>query len=238
MGLISCQNVKEPDFTLIHVLVDVTDPQLNRPEFASENLEGLLELMQLDKNTGGYSGGEIKLSYINDVSDSKSKTIRLKKGKPGLMGENPLTRKDEVDKFINSLEKELTSFVASAEWGKPSSKIYQKVTRECIKMKRANADKKILIIFSDLLENSNLFSFYSNNWKEEITGMTQNIEQTAETLSGKVQALPDLSEFVIYIVANRNAQTDEKINVSEAFWTALFEFWGAKVYINAELQIQ
>ena len=95
---ISCTEEKTQT-TNICVLIDVTDERFKDENFISENIPKYLTLMGLDKNTGGYSGGEIKLSLINEVSDSKSKTIKIQAGKTGLMGENPLNRKDEVDRF-------------------------------------------------------------------------------------------------------------------------------------------
>ena len=56
--------------TQICVLIDITDERFKDDDFVSENLPKFLILMKLDKNTGGYSGGEIKLSLINEVSDS------------------------------------------------------------------------------------------------------------------------------------------------------------------------
>lgn len=234
--LISCNEIKEPDYTAINVLIDVTDEGLQHQKFAQENINEFLKLMQLDKNTGGYSGGEIKLSYINEVSDSKSKTIKIEKGKPGLMGENPLTRKDEVNKFVRSLEEGITEYMDNTNWGKPSSKIYQKVAREFIKLKRVKANHKYMIIYSDMLENSNLFSFYGVNWKNKLSEMTKNPEETLQKLSKKGPVLPDLSEFIIFVIVQRTIENDEKINVSEEFWTAIFEQQGATVFFDSELR--
>lgn len=232
----SCKN--EPaKTTQICVLIDVTDERFKDEKFVSENLPKLLQLMELDQQTGGFSGGEIKLSLINEVSDSKSKTIKIETGVSGLMGENPLNRKDEVDRFYKELENSFTQILNKANWGTDASKIYQKVTRELIKMKSTTADKKYLIIYSDMLENSNLFSFYGANWKSNILKMVEDPDATLEKLAEKGPALPDLSEFTIYIITTRTAENDEKINISEQFWITLFENQGATVSFNSGLEI-
>ena len=75
----SCLKDEPSKSTQICVLIDVTDERFKDDNFVNENLPKLLKLMNLDKETGGYSGGEVKLSLINEVSDSKSKTIKIEK---------------------------------------------------------------------------------------------------------------------------------------------------------------
>lgn len=234
--LFSCKEEKATT-TQISVLIDITDKRFEDKNFVSENLPKYLKMMNLDKETGGYSGGEIKFSLINEVSDSKSKAAKIEAAKTGLMGENKLNRRDEVDKFYGSLEKSFIQLLNDANWGTDASKIYQKVTRELIKMKSSNYDKKVMIIYSDMLENSNLFSFYGPDWKTGIQKMTENPETTLEKLSRKGPALPDLSEFQIYIITNRTPENDEKVNLSEQLWTTLLEYQGAVVTFNSGLEI-
>ncbi len=221
----------------ICVLIDVTDENFKDENFVTENTPKFLKLMNLDKESGGYSGGSIKLSLINEISDSKSKIIKITAGETGIMGENPLTRRDEVSKFCDQLENNFSQLLKDADWGTNSSKIYQKVTRELIKMKNLNGDKKYLIIFSDMLENSDLFSFYGSNWKSSMNKLMENPEETLEQLAQKGPLLPDVSEFTIYIIPHRTPENDEKINISEQFWTTLFEYQGATVICNSVLEI-
>jgi hypothetical protein len=232
----ACQT-ETPQKTAISVLIDVTDERFKDDNFIAENLPKLMSLMELDPETGGFSGGQIKMSLINEVSDSKSKTVKIDVGETGMMGENPLNRKDEVEKFYSELGKSLSNILEKANWGKEASKIYQKVTRECIKLNRVEANRKYLIIFSDMLENSKQFSFYGANWKSTIEKMMAEPEASIEQLSKKGPALPDLSEFEIYIIATRTSGNDEKINLSEQFWTTLFEYQGATVTFASGLEI-
>ncbi len=232
----SCKEVKVKT-TQICVLIDVTDERFKEENFVTENVPKYLNLMGLEKETGGYSGGEIKLSLINEISDSKSKTLKITSGKTGLMGENPLNRKDEVERFYTDVEDSFTKLLNTANWGTDASKIYQKVSRELIRMKKGEADQKHLIIYSDMLENSNLFSFYGANWKSKIEKLIENPETTLAGFSKNGPALPDLSEFEIRIITTRTSANDEKINLSEQLWIALFEYQGATVSFNSVLEI-
>jgi len=235
--LFSSCKTETPQKTAISVLIDITDERFKNENFVAENLPRLMELMKLDTETGGFSGGEIKLSLINEVSDSKSETIKIKVGETGMMGENPLTRKDEVDKFFEQLQQSFSTLLENADWGTDASKIYQKVTRECIKLNRIDADRKYLIIYSDMLENSKQFSFYGANWKNTIGKMVDSPEQTIEKLSQDGPKLPELSQLEIYIVATRTPGNDEKINLSEQLWKSLFEHQGARVTLSSSLEL-
>lgn len=233
---ISCKT-ETPENTAITVLIDVTDERFKDDNFAAENLPKILKLMKLDKESGGFAGGQVKLSLINEVSDSKTKTVKIAVGENGMMGENPLNRLDEVKRFYMDLEKAMEYVLAKADWGTDASKIYQKVTRECIKMSKVEANQKYLIIYSDMLENSKQFSFYGQTWKNQIEKMMADPENTVEKLSLKGPKLPDLSEFEIFIIATRTSGNDEKINLSEQFWTTIFENQGASVTFSSGLEI-
>ncbi|WP_340111126.1 hypothetical protein [Maribellus mangrovi] len=233
---ISCQN-EEVQNTQICVLIDVTDEKFKDDTFVEDNLPKFLRLMKLDAEDGGYSGAEIKLSLINEVSDSKSKTVKIAPAETGMQGENPLNRRDEVQRFSQDLKNSFATVLEEADWGTDASKIYQKVTRELLKMKRKEADRYYLIIYSDMLENSKLFTFYGANWKTQIGNLIADPEKTLDELAQKGPALPDLSEFEIYVINTRTPGNDEKINLSEQLWTALFEYQGAMVSFNSTLEL-
>ena len=67
----------------------------------------------------------------------------MKTGETGLMGENPLNRKDEVTKFYSNLERSFTEIIKQANWGTDASKIYQKVTPGINKNEKVGSRSKI-----------------------------------------------------------------------------------------------
>ncbi len=232
----SCKEEKAST-TNITFLLDITDEKFNTENFDSENINSILKLMNLDKEQGGFSGGEVRVSLINDVSDSKSKKTSIATAQGGLLGQNPLIRRDEVLKFYAELQEIFESTFETTSWGTSESKIYQKTVRELIKLKRAQGDRKVLIIYSDMLENSNLFSFYSQGWKANIEKMLIQPEKVLQELAINGPAMPDISEIEIFVVTSRDNENDEKINYSERLWTALFQTKGANVRFNSVLDI-
>ncbi len=235
-SLFSCREQEVQNIQLC-VLIDVTDEKFKDNDFIDENVPKFLQLMKLDSEDGAYSGGEVKLSLINEVSDSKSKSIKIETAETGMLGENPLNRRDEVNRFSTGLQESFTKILEEANWGTDASKIYQKVCRELIKMKKKEADRYFMIIYSDMLENSELFRFYGQNWQQQIEKMAADPGNTISTLAESGPALPDLSEFDIYVIVSRNSENDEKINLSEQFWTAILEYQGATITFNSNLEI-
>jgi len=236
LTILSCKK-QEVQNTQLCVLIDVTDEKFKDNNFIDENVPKFLQLMKLDSEDGAYSGGEVKLSLINEVSDSKSKSIKIETAETGMLGENPLNRRDEVNRFSKELNQSFSNLLSEADWGTDASKIYQKVCRELIKMKKKEADRYYVIIYSDMLENSELFRFYGQNWQLQIEKMAADPEKTISQLAESGPALPDLSEFDIYVIVSRNPDNDTKINLSEQFWTAILEYQGATVSFNSTLEI-
>jgi hypothetical protein len=234
--IISSCKTETSVFTSICILIDVTDEKFNDTSYLPDNISSILNLMQIDKENGGFSGGEVKFSLINDISDSKSKTVVINKAKPGLLGQNPLIRKDEVEKFCIELENTFRNTVNQANWGTNESKIYQKVTRELNKLTQTQCDKKIMIIYSDMLENSNLFNFYHTNWKKEIENYINKPEEAILQFSKKSLNMADLNGIDIYIITNRTVENDEKINMSERFWSTIFNHLGATTRFSSVLE--
>ncbi|MBN1822019.1 MAG: hypothetical protein JW833_14960 [Prolixibacteraceae bacterium] len=233
--LVSSCKKEVPPTTGITVLIDVSDEKFRSPDFVSGNTASILKIMKIDNDEGKFAGGSVKFSLINDISDSQSQQVSLKTGKPGLMGENPLIRNDEVNKFISDIESVFTKTVNSAEWGTDESKIYQKVARELNNLNEQESDRKVLIIYSDMLENSSLFSFYGPNAKTAIEKYIATPNETLEEFSRSAPKINTLNNIGIIIITNRNNENDNLVNLSERFWTAMFSNLGATVSFSSSL---
>jgi len=232
----SCNTEQAEKYTDVYVFIDITDSASVQASTYQSSIPEILKTIGVDTSSGGYSGGEVKFFLINDISNSQSEKIVLKRGNKGLLGQNPFDRLDEIKDFQSSLKKQLDKILRNADWEKSQSKIYQNLCRELANLKSAPGDKKIAIVFSDMLENSSLFSFYETGISK-VSGYVKDIEGTYETLLSKDCSLPELSEIDIYLIAHRTVENDEKINLAEKFWSALFEFKKAKVRFDSELDI-
>lgn len=223
-------------FTNVFILVDVTDQVFRDQNVVVENVPRLLKMMNIDTMTAGMSGGEVKLFTINDLSETKSSTVKLAQGVAGLLGQNPLDRQDEIKKFRRELLSSIESTLKGVEWQKDKSKIYQNICRELNSLARIDdKHKKVMIVFSDMLENSELLSFY----KTDTDALISQIDEFEKNTLSIDCSLPSLDKVEFYIVSNRNKGNDEKINKAERFWKALFNSKNVKHFaFDAELHLE
>lgn len=193
--------------------------------------------MKVDQVHGGYSGGQVRLFLINDISESKFRNIVLEEGHPGLLGQNPLDRIDVIKVFYRELDANLKELIREANWSTNESKIYQNVCRELRSLAESARQQRVAIIYSDMLENGPRFSFYQKNQQEMATLISNAIKIRDEILS-QACVLPDLANIEIHVVIpKRTRQNDEMVNAAERFWTPIFSSKGARVIWGSSLKL-
>ena len=231
-----CKNeLSETEFTNIYILIDVTESKLVEGSLLQSSISEILQTIDVSTSHGGVAGCEIKIFTINDLSNSKSITVKLQPGMSGLLGQNPLDRIDEIKTFEEELSSAFMSIHNKVSEDKNQSKIYQNICREINHLiSKEYSNNKIFIIFSDMLENSDLFSFYN---MDELQRIKYNIPEFINNTLEKDCTLPDLSPLEIYIVNNRTLENDDQINIAESFWKEIFASKNAKVIFDSELDL-
>jgi hypothetical protein len=236
--LASCNSDKnEKKESLIYIFIDITDTfRMKNMELFETTLNNdrrkLFDIMGISTSTGGLSGGVIKYFLLDDISTSPYSEVTLKAAPGGIMNEsgNIYIRRDDIKKFDSLNAVVVNDILKDRNWFKPKSKIYQQICRQLNLMKESKADQKVVVIYSNMLENSSLISFYKNN--ETINRLIDNFPESIVKAKQDCE-FPDLSEIKIYIVAQRTAELDDKINLAEKFWGKLFKSYNAKEYVFA-----
>ena len=78
------------------------------------------------------------------------------------------------------------------------------------------------MIFSDMLENSNLFSFYGVARKKLVAAARKDLKTLADRIQSISScALPGLGNIEIHVVVWRTAENDELVNEAEKLWKGL-----------------
>ena len=217
----------------MYVFVDVTDSVFRSAPHYVSDVPLILRKMNIDTLKGGNDGGELRLFLINNLSESKSRVRQLKKGISGLLGDNPLDRIDEIKKFSRGVWQDLLSLLGGIQWQTDQSKIYQNLCRELNNLVKTKSDRKVVIIYSDMLENSNLFSFYGSG-VEKVHRYLKDMAYTKTELMIDCE-MPDLSGVEVNIVTFRTTKNDERVNLASRFWTSLFNQKNANVRFDSEL---
>lgn len=244
----SCCN-PDIDYSNIYVLIDVTDQNLKGQyeDLLNRSVPEIEKAIGVRTDHGGYpgaSGGKVKTVTINDVSASLPiAEIPLKTGK-GPLCQNPVARLKEIKDFEENVKLAFTSAL-QVPWQKTKSEIYQNVCRELIELKKEkpsdfqkepSSHKRIMVVLSDLLENS--VSTGLNFYTDDIENLTKNIENKYKTNLKPKCELPDLSDIKIFVVTIRTSENNQLINEAENFWKALFHLKNGDVTVGAVLNMQ
>lgn len=207
--------------TELIVMRDVTENQL-----AVLSAEEIYLLTHL---TDKWNGATVVFTDLTDVSLNNVKEINIAPANNWLSNEPERDR--EVAKFKTQLFLLVSSFQQDTV-GRSHSSIYLPIARELNKLSKSNADKKILVIYSDLMENEPDFSFYS---KEKFQLLKTNPD-SVENIFSHEQPLNSLSGIEVHFVFQpKDAFADAQYKLVFAFYKNMLEKHGATVYLGANL---
>lgn len=164
-----------------------------------------------DVNYTPAYGAEIKSEYWFLGNTSKRKKLVL----------NFYSAIDSAFEKINEMPK-----------GYERSVIYVPFVQELLRLSQSKAERRVLIIYSDLMEYSFLADFYKKPMLEKMQTNPEIIEQILE----KAVPLPDLKGIEIVIIYQpRSNGESRQFNIVSGFYKKLLESKGAKVTIGANL---
>lgn len=215
-------DIKKPGITEVIILRDVTDTQIAQP-----NAQVIFSLFGLPYK---WDGRIFQYSDISDVSYNQTKQARLE------LGNEWLSNELERDKEIETFKEEIMGIInneTNDKTEKTNSAIYLPLARELNELTNSKAKKRILIVYSDLMENTETLSFYK---KEDFEKLKSNPELIKEVFE-KQEALEALNGIEVYFIYQpTESQSDQKFQVISGFYKKLLEEKGAKVTISANLK--
>lgn len=208
-------HTSSPIETELYIYLDFTEGQ-DYSKQITEDLDSYAELLQVGE-IGSPNFGKVKIFPLYDLASARSKTIKLKKGKSEFEA-NQFLRQKEVDKFKTKLSTALME-INEMYTGKAlkRSHLIEPICKGMQKLNKSNADNKVVLIYSDMLENSNIANFHGKN------SNPKNWRKQIDTACGP-EDVSDLNIFVVYPI---DKKTDKKISKAEKFWTEYFASKGA-----------
>lgn len=205
---ISCTSEKTSN-TDLYIYLDFTEGQTY--ENLETDIDKYLELMQItQQHNRNY--GTIRIYPLYDMASAVSTTVKLKEGKSKLEG-NKYVREKEINQFKEKVLERLTNLNTSHA-GKALNKshIYQPICKGFKKLDNSNADHKIVLIYSDMLENSDLANFHSKSL--DYKSMKSKFD--------KKYQIADLSEIELFIIYPIHKNNDQKITKALKIWKQFF----------------
>ncbi|HKR07327.1 MAG TPA: hypothetical protein VJY62_22020 [Bacteroidia bacterium] len=220
-ALICVFTYQTPSTTEITVFRDVTDKYLSRPEAT--------EILSLYNFSSEYkwNGGIFRYSTLSDISYNSISEITINAENKWLSNEPE--RDKEIKKFMEKIS-DITSQEDSI--GKMHSSVYLPLARELKRLSKSDSERRIVIIYSDLMENDPDVSLYE---KKEFELLTSNPGSLVKLFKSK-EPLPSLSGIEIYIVYRpSDVAKDAEFRVVSEFYRKMLERNGARVNISANL---
>lgn len=227
VGLTSCNN----DITITNavVLIDETEPQ----DFhAEKTADFILQQLNLDTHEVYKNGVIVQVSTLSDIyTNTVNDVMLLPRGNP--FSDVTVDRINHQADFRNDLIQVLdTTYQYSEE--RLISKLYQPICETLNKLVNQSEGKKICIIYSDMLENTEFVSFYQYR-KQPQQLLT---DSTKETLFARLKdqcVLESLTGVELYVIHQPDLRNDELYNSAKKFWRELLEPYGCQIEFVASV---
>lgn len=216
---ISCNNDTYNLTRSVAVIIDVTESSTDRDLNSDLIVKDIMEILDLNDNY--YGKATISIHLLNELSGKRPVVIELPRDNSG----NSIIRKEKIKKFLNNAQASIRDVLGSKKEQK-FSKIYSKLCHIIHKYQRKEVT---YLIYSDLLENSQLASFYKSSTLDKA------VQNPVDFVKNKFRSTCEISSLenqsvIIYTI--RSTETDRMVQKSLNFWGNFLRHKGAKVYIN------
>jgi len=223
IGFVACSS-KDLSTVEVSVLYDITEKKSVVP-----NIDEIISLYNFENK---YNGGVFKLIEITDVSFNPVLFAKID-------AENRwLSNEMDRDKKIKGFKSRVSEFIVKAgkdSSGKDNSSIYLPIAAELNKLAGDKVNlRRVLIVYSDLMENTNELSFYKKEDFELLNANPEKVKSYFEKLL-KLNSISGIEVYFIYQPINNI--DDQDYRLVSGFYRKLLESKGAKVNISANINL-
>jgi len=227
-----CGNI-QPETHRILIIYDVTGTAQDDLPDAGKVLKDISKIYNImDKASMGdyvYDGFDIGITFFDELSDARVAHKSMPPAEGSAATVNPKKRQRLLREFAGEVQQMIETSLASTTIDRPKSKIYARLCKALGKETQKLFSTRHVIIYSDLLENSELANFYR---PATLKKAAENPLGFAREHFFKFCEPGDLNGVTIHLYPYRTAKTDVLINHAEKFWVTLFEEAGAEVLVN------
>ena len=207
--------------TEVSVFRDVTSQHLAQPDSGA-----LLKFYDFSDNE--WNGGIFRFTNITDVSANPVIEVRIDPANKWL---SSLPQRNQN---IQTFERQVQQIITNAQQdtvGRWHSSIYLPIARELNLLSQSTANRRVLVIYSDLMENDG-FSFYN----QSTFSLLQSNPDVVTKFFEQEQPLGQLNGIEVYFIFQPDSTlSDQQFNVVSGFYKNLLQAKGANVIIEANL---
>ncbi|MBI4931421.1 MAG: hypothetical protein HY841_11700 [Bacteroidetes bacterium] len=204
------------------VLIDKTDSFLASPD--STVIKNLF-----DASSALWQGYRFRLLTLSDVDYNSVYEASLSPACEYLS--NVYAREDESTAFLSKIESAFAK-VKSIPSGRNYSSLYLPMAKELKRLSESAARRRILIVYSDLMENTSAISFYK---ADNLQLLETNQDSVKKILESEIP-LPDIKNIEVHFIYQpKDNKENELFREVSGFYKKWLENKGARVTIEANL---
>lgn len=208
----------------ITVFIDKTDVQKEQLK-----VNDIVSLLNIDKNI--WQRNKVELQTLSNFQYNNVQEKELPFA--FFLVSNPKKRKKDIQQFKTELDSALQSIYA-IDSGRTRSSIYEPIVRTLNTVSHSKAHKKILIVQSDLQENTQTFSVYRET---DYLLLQKHREQIIERFT-KLLALQDIQGIEVYLIYQPKSDADnDRFILMANLFKEILEQKGAIVHIGSNVVI-
>lgn len=209
-----CDNEEKVEDQAVYILGDQTDTVFQSSFYQEQIISCFKDLTNLNKEVIYERAVDVNISPINESKYPGEKSFSLDSAQP-LAFRNDEERLTEQEKMLSEISSTINQLKRDAK-ERELSQVMIGMNRALKTLNKSAADKKTLIVNSDLLENSTDISFYSEPLKDIENCINQMLEKE------------DFSSIYVYVIYNPSSENRETFE-------RVFEIW-KKCFLKHNIQ--
>lgn len=236
--ILGCKD-KDAQMADVMILIDTTDTSFSQQIDVSKDLHQILSWNCININNGSYdelrNGLNVQIASLSDVSDEKPRFVSIKPDTKNQLTGNAEARRKAMFKYVQNLKVLINDVSSHQSTSLQYSKLIINVCQKLKILAKSNSEKKLLIVYSDLIENSEYYSFY----KKTPLQLEKDLENQNVILSKLEQdcIMPNLSNIEIVAIPLRNNKNDQLVNQAIRFWKKMFQKYQGNMEASVQLSL-
>ncbi len=156
---------------------------------------------------------------------------------PSFLTGNSFDYRDKVKKFLKGIENEI-ALAKKDSSGRGSSSIYLPMARELRRLSNSKSGEKLLILYTDLIENTEALSFFNskhNIGERTLQKLIRNPKAIEIILQREMPLPKDLNGITVYIIHDTQVGSERYFKPLLKLYQSMLEKRGAVVISGANL---